>query len=123
MRLVDSSGWLEYLTDGSLADEYANYLGDLDEVLTPTVVLHEVYKWVRRERSEEEALMVAAQVQNSRIAPLSSTIALTAADLGIEHGLAMADSIVYATAIVGRVEIVTSDRDFESLPGVVYLRK
>ena len=123
MRLVDSSGWLEYLTDGSLADEYAHYLGDLDEVLTPTVVLHEVYKWVRRERSEEEALMVAAQVQKSCIAPLSSTIALTAADLSIEHGLAMADSIVYATAVVGGVEVVTSDRDFESLPGVVYLKK
>ena len=123
MNLVDSSGWLEYLTDGLLADEYAHYLEDLDEVLTPTVVLHEVYKWVKRERSEEEALIVAAQLEKSHIAPLSSTIALTAADLGVEHGLAMADSVVYATAVVSDVEIVTSDSDFESLPGVVYLKK
>ena len=122
MRLVDSSGWLEYLTDGPLADLYAQYLEDFNEILTPTVVLHEVYKWVKRERTEEEALIVAAQLQKTEMIPLTNTIALTAADVGLEHGLAMADSIVYATAAVKEVELVTSDSDFDSLPGVVYLK-
>jgi len=121
VKLVDSSGWLEYLTDGPLADKYEEYLADLDQVLTPTVVLHEVYRWVKRERSEEEALLVVAQLEKTHVASLSATVALTAADLGLEHGLAMADSIVYATAAMNGVELVTGDRDFASLPRVVYL--
>ena len=123
MRIVDSSGWVEFLTDGPLAEDYAEHLADPTAVLTPTVVLFEVYKWVRRERGEEEALVVAAQVQKTEMVPLTSTIALTAADLGLELGLAMADAIVYATAAVHEAELITSDRDFAELDGVTYLRK
>jgi predicted nucleic acid-binding protein len=121
MRVVDSSGWLEYLTDGALASAYEDYLCDPDQIITPSVVLFEVYKWVKRERSEEEALVAAAQIEKTRIVPLTSTIALTAADLGLEHRLAMADSIVYATALISQAELVTSDSDFAALPGVAYL--
>ena len=121
MKIVDSSGWLEFLTDGPLAGSYSRYLRRPDRLLTPTVVLFEVYKWVKRQRSEEEALLAAAQLEKPTLAPVTPTVALTAADLGLEHGLAMADSIVYATALLNRVELVTSDGDFESLPGVRYL--
>jgi predicted nucleic acid-binding protein len=50
-------------------------------------------------------------------------IALTAADVGIEHGLAGADAIVFATALTRRAELITSDADFERFPGLTYLRK
>ena len=123
MKLVDSSGWVEFLSDGPLADEYAGHLEDLEEVLTPSVVLFEVYKWVKRERGEEDAFLVAAQIEKTRVLPLTSTIALTAADVSLEHGLAMADAIVYATAAVHQAELVTSDRDFAPLAGVTYLGK
>lgn len=123
MKLVDSSGWIEYLSDGALADEYAQHLSPLDGVVTPTVVLFEVYKWVKRERSEEDALTVAAQLGRTRVVPLSSPIALAAGDLSLVHGLAMADALVYATAIHEGVEVVSSDADFENLPGVLYLRR
>lgn len=123
MKVVDSSGWLEFLTDGPLAGRYSRYLNKLDEVITPSVVLFEVYKWVKRERSEEEALIAAAQIEKTQVVPLTTTVALTAADLGLEHGLAMADSIVYATALLYQADLVTSDRDFSALPRVKYLEK
>jgi hypothetical protein len=44
MRLVDSSGWLEFFTGGPLAGAYAEHLADLSHVITPTVVLYEVYR-------------------------------------------------------------------------------
>lgn len=44
MLLVDSSGWLEYFTDGPLALEYSKYLKDPTKIVTPTIVLYEVYK-------------------------------------------------------------------------------
>lgn len=123
MTLVDSSGWLEFFGDGSLADKYAAYLSETDQVVTPTIVLYEVYRWIKRQRTEEDALVAAAQMQKTRIEPLTETVALTAADLGLEHGLAMADAIVYATALLRSTELVTSDRDFADLPGVTYIEK
>ena len=67
--------------------------------------------------------MAVAQLDKSVVVPLTSTIALTAADLGLEHGLAMADAVVYATGLLNEAPVVTSDRDFEGLPGVVYIAR
>jgi len=123
MILVDSSGWLEFFADGPLAVEYERYLSKTSSIVTPTVVLHEVYKVIKRERGEEDALVAAAQMSQTRLVPLTDSLALTAADLGLEHKLAMADSIVYATAQSLGAELVTSDADFSALPGVTYLSK
>jgi toxin FitB len=125
--LVDSSGWLKFFTDGPLAEKYAPYLSDLSQILTPAVVLYEVYKKVRRELGEEDALVAAAQLKKTRIIPLTDKIAMRAAELSLEHHLAMADAMVYATAMLHGVLLVTSDSDFAPdsvpLPGVVYYEK
>lgn len=118
MILVDSSGWLELLTDGPQADEYAVALADPSSVLTPTIVLYEVYRWVRRERDEQAALLVAGQLTRSQVVNVNQTIALTAADYSLQHGLAMADAFVYATGRVHDAVVMTSDTDFENLEGV-----
>ena len=123
MTLVDSSGWLEFFTEGILAGEYAPYLKDLKQVVTPTIVLYEVYKVIKRQRSEEAALAAAAQMGKTRVVPLTDAIALTAADVGLTHRLAMADSIVYATALAEGATLVTSDADLAELPSVTYLKK
>ncbi len=123
MILIDSSGWLEFFTDGPVAEAYEPFLVDLGDIVTPTVVLYEVYKWVKRERNAEDALTVVSQLEKTLVAPLTSTIALTAADLSIEHRIAMADALVYASARAYGAQLVTSDSDFASLPGVTYLEK
>jgi predicted nucleic acid-binding protein len=121
--LVDSSGWIEFFTGGSQAARYAPYLTEPSQVITPTVVVYEVYKIIKRERTEEEALLAVAQIQKTQLVHLTATIALDAADLSLEHGLAMADSIVYATAKTHQAELVTSDSDLRGLPGVTYVPK
>ena len=121
MILVDSSGWIDFFTDGGNAAKYGSYLEKPSEVVTPTIVLYEVYKLVKRERTEEEALLAAAQIQKTRIVPLSDSLALAAADVSLEFRLAMADSIVYATARAEDAELVTSDSDLRNLPGVTFL--
>jgi len=121
--LVDSSGWIEYFTDGALADQFAHYLESPAEVVTPTIVIFEVYRVIRRQRSEEVATAAVAQMQKTSVVELDQFLALTAADASIEHGLAMADAIVYATAQVKGVDLVTTDADFEGLSGArVYSR-
>jgi predicted nucleic acid-binding protein len=121
--LVDSSGWIEYFTDGPLADEFAPFLEDLPNVITPTIVIFEVFRVIRRQRTEEEAIEAAAQMQKTSVVDLDQFLTLTAADLSIEHGLAMADAIVYATAQVNEAEMVTADSDFEGLEDVRVFRK
>ena len=121
MILVDSSGWIDFFTDGGNAAKYGSYLEKPSEVVTPTIVLYEVYKLVKRERTEEEALLAAAQIHKTRIVPLSDSLALAAADVSLEFRLAMADSIVYATARAEDAELVTSDGDLRNLPGVTFL--
>ena len=82
-----------------------------------------MYKIVRRERGEEPALVAAAQIQKTHVVSLSAAIALTAADLSLDHRLSLADSVVYATARVHEAELITGDADFEGLPSVVYVAK
>ncbi|MBI3318271.1 MAG: type II toxin-antitoxin system VapC family toxin [Candidatus Omnitrophica bacterium] len=123
MKLIDSSGWLEFFTDGPLAQTYASYLKNPHEIVTPSVVLYEVYKVIKRLRTEEEALAAAAQIGKTRLVPLDDQVALTAADVSLTHRLAMADSIIYATALMLGATLVTSDGDLAELPGVTYLKK
>jgi len=120
--LLDSSGWIEFFTGGPLADRYAAYLTPRYHVITPTVVLYEVYKKIKRERGEETALLFAGRLNATQVSPLTESIAFLAADLSVRHGLAMADAIVYATAKDQEVQVITGDADLKDLPGVVYVR-
>ncbi|HKO58194.1 MAG TPA: type II toxin-antitoxin system VapC family toxin [Thermoanaerobaculia bacterium] len=123
MIVVDSSGWIEFFTDGPLSNEYATRLRNLHAIVTPVIIVYEVYKRLKRELSEADAVIAVSAMQRTRIVPITSELALTAADLSLEHGLAMADAMILATALTYRAELVTSDGDFESFPGVTYLRK
>lgn len=123
MILVDSSGWVEYFTDGPLADQFAPHLERLEEVVTPTIVMFEVYRIIRRRRSEEEAMRAIAQMQKTSIVDLDQFLALTAADVSVEHGLAMADAIVYATGRVTGAHTVTADADFAGLEDVTVVTR
>lgn len=123
MIVVDSSGWLEFLTDGTLADEYAKRLRQPATVLTPTIVIYEVYKHAKRLLSEEDAVDAVAAMQKTHVVPLTDELALVAADLSLAHKLPMADAIVLATAQAHDADVVTSDADFADIARVVYIPK
>ena len=123
MTLVDTCGWIEWLTEGALADSFASYMQDPAELLVPTTVQYELYKWVKRESDENTALDTIALADDSLVIPLSTDIALVAADLSLSHKLAFADAVIYASARKYNVELVTSDDHFEGLPGVTYFPK
>jgi len=120
--LIDSSGWIHYFTDGRLAKKYGIYLKNPSEIVTPAIVVYEVYKIIKREKGEETAVLIAGQLYATQIIPLSASLALTAADISLNHRLAMADAIVYATALATSAKLMTSDSDLKGLPGVVYLQ-
>jgi predicted nucleic acid-binding protein len=119
--VIDSSGWLQFFGAGTHAEEFAARLRQPANVVTPTLALYEVYKWIKRERSEEEATAAVATMQKTRVIDLTEEIALTAADLSLAHRLAMADAVMLATARLHDAELITTDADFEGIEGVHYL--
>lgn len=120
--LLDSSGWIEFFTGGPLADRYATYLTSRHDIITPTIVLYEVYKKIKRERGEETAILFSGRLHATQVVQLTESIAYLAADMSLRYGLAMADAIVYATARDQSAEVVTGDADLKDLPGVVYVK-
>ena len=120
MILVDSSGWIEHLTDRPLADQFEKRLATAD-LLVPTVVVYEVYKFLRRETSLDAAERAVVLMQERHVVPLDEQVAIEAADFSLEHGLAMADAVVYATARHHDATLVTMDEDFRELPGTEVL--
>lgn len=121
MKVIDSSVWLELVTDGPLAARCAEHLADLAEVVTPTVVLFEVYRVLRRQGRERAALRTVGEMEYTRFVALGPHVAITAADLSIDHGLAAVDALVYAVARLEGCELITADVDFRGLPGVTLI--
>ncbi|MFO8031873.1 MAG: type II toxin-antitoxin system VapC family toxin [Desulfohalobiaceae bacterium] len=121
MYIVDSCGWLEWLTDGNLAETYAQYLTEVERILIPSIVLYEVYKVLKREVGEEKALLAISYMKRATIVPLDDNLAIKAADTALLHNLAMADAVIYATAQIHEAPLYTSDVDFRGLPLVQWL--
>lgn len=72
--------------------------------------------------SEERALEAVSALRRATIAPVDEPLALEAADLSLAHGLAMADSLVYATARRFGATLVTGGADFDDLPDTVVIQ-
>lgn len=123
MHVVDTCGWIEWLTDGELADNFAPFLADSANLVVPALVQFELYKWCLREKDEAAALDVIGITETCLVRPLDTRIALSAADISARNKLAMADAVVYATALAAGGELLTSDAHFEDLPGVSYWQK
>ncbi|MDQ7076223.1 MAG: type II toxin-antitoxin system VapC family toxin [Gammaproteobacteria bacterium] len=89
----------------------------------PASVQFELYKWVCREVSESNALEVIGLTEQGCVVPLSTSIAVLAADFARQKGLSFADAIIYATAHHSKNILVTSDAHFKGLDGVEYFVK
>ena len=127
MNVVDSCGWLEYLGDGPNASDYARVLTDPTgpaNLLLPSICLQEVFKLTLREMGPERADSVAALLRaKAQVVSHDAALALKAGFLGQQHGLALADSIIYATALEHRATLWTQDAAFKGLPGVHFVTK
>ena len=123
MIIVDSCGWLEWFTDSKLANNYEKFLADQDNILMPAIILYEVYKILKREVGEEKALLAAGYMKNLSVISLDETLALAAADVAFQEGLAMADAMIVAAARSNNCKIITSDADLKDQSEVVYIPK
>ena len=122
MWVLDSSVWVEFYGGGPLAGECLRYVTKEREIVTPVQVLYEVYRWARRHGGDASAMEIVSHLEFTRFVPADVTTAIVAVDMSLDHGLAAADAMIYATARLQRCELVTTDGDFGGLPGVTLLQ-
>lgn len=122
--LIDSYGWIEYFCEGKLANKYAKYVEKAGKknYFTPTIIIYEVYKQIKKNVNEEKALEAIANIMNcTTIVDLDYSIALEAGDANIEQGLGMADAIIKKTAKKYDAMIITSDEHFKKMEKVIFI--
>ncbi|MCC5863296.1 MAG: type II toxin-antitoxin system VapC family toxin [Gammaproteobacteria bacterium] len=123
MNLVDSSGWIEYLVGGDGASFFSEPIESPQTLLVPTLSLFEVYRHLLRNLGRDDALRVIAAMRRGSVVELDDRVALDAAELSVATRLAMADSIMLATARAHGALFWTQDADFDGLEGVRLRRK
>jgi predicted nucleic acid-binding protein len=121
--VVDSSAWIEYVTDGPNADFFAPAIEEPEQLIVPSITILEVFRWVLRERGESDALQTAALMSQGEVVDLDATLAMLSARLGLQHRLPLADSVVLATAHAFDATLWTQDADFDGVPGVQFRAK
>jgi len=123
MNIVDSSGWLEYFAEGENASFFAPVIEKTDQLIVPVICLYEVFKRLIAQRGKTDALVRIGDMHQGQIAELTSPIALQAAKFSVDLKIAMADSIILATANAFDAILWTQDADFANVEGVNYIKK
>lgn len=123
MNVVDSSGWVEYFTKGTNARFFIPPIQDTENLMVPSICIYEVFKRLLLEMGEENALQAVGIMSYGREVELNRKIAIDAAQISIDLKLAMADSIILATARAHDATLWTQDTHFKGMDGVKYIEK
>jgi len=123
VNVVDTSAWLEYFGDGPNASEFAQAIEAPEELVVPTLTAFEVFKRTCEIADEASALDAIAVMLQGEVVDLNSALSLDAARISLDTGLAMADSIILATARSSEAVLWTQDAHFEGLVGVEFRPK
>ena len=119
--LVDSSGWVEFMGDGPLAEKFAPYFEREERLIVPAIVLYEVYKKLLSAQGSSAADRFLSAALRTRVVPIDERLALLAARISLDRHLAMADAMIYATALAAGAQLVTSDAHFRGLADVTII--
>jgi predicted nucleic acid-binding protein len=118
----EAAEWLEYLTADTKKPLFEPYLVDTTKTLiVPTIVLYEVRKKLLVEQQKTAADWFVSEALRHTVVPLDERIALDAANNSIQFRIALADAIIYTTAVVENAWLVTGDAHVGNVPNVTIL--
>jgi len=120
--LVDSSGWLEAMTGDANGPKFEPFLMREPEIVVPTIVIYEVCKILNRNQDQTMTARFISHALRCCVVPLDEHLAMGAANASAQYKLAMADAIIYATALREGTRLVTGDAAFQGLPGVTLIQ-
>jgi predicted nucleic acid-binding protein len=123
MRVDDTSAWIEWLLGTALGKRLEPELPSNDEWIVPTIVQYELMRASIRALSKAQADAALAFSKKLAVRQLDTDWAVDAADYAARHSLAMADAVIYATAMNAVADLLTCDANFANLPDVVHFAK
>ena len=122
MRVIDTSAWIEWLLGTALGRRLEPELPWNDEWIVPRIVQSELMRASILALSKAQADAALAFSNKLAVRQLDTGLAVAAADYAARHSLAMADAIIYATAMNAGADLLTCDAHFANLPGVLFAK-
>ena len=118
-ELIDSSLWVDYLINGN----HRNLIEAEKRLLLATISIIEIWKKLNKLKiSKKEARQKIDYVkEKSILINLDEKIAEKASQLIVEKEVHLADSVVYASALLNNATLTTLDNDFRGLKSVKIL--
>ena len=115
-NLIDSSLWIDYLVNGN----FKEIIETEEKLLLATISIIEIKKKLSKLKIPNKEINDKMHFikKQSIIIDLDEKIADKASELVIEKNLPIADSIVYASALIHNAILLTLDNDFRSLNNV-----
>ena len=123
MNLVDSSALIEYFMGTAAGMRFALVIEDRARLVVPSVVIYEVTKRLCKVLGQDAADTALTELLTATVIPLDTKLAISAARISAQRNLAMANSIIYATAEAHSATLWTQDEHFKNLPNVRYFQK
>jgi predicted nucleic acid-binding protein len=126
--VIDSYAWIEYFIGTKAGEKAKPIIEGTEEKITPTICLSEVYAKTLRVENQELAEKQRIFIkEKSALAPLDEITAVKAAMLTSKlkteiPGWGLADSIVYANALIKKAEVITGDEHFKKLKNVTFIK-
>lgn len=118
-KLVDSSVWIAYLTK----NKFGEVIDNEQSLFLSAISLFEIRKKFLKDKIPKAEVNDKINFVKSKsiILPVTDKIAENAAEISVENEIPSADSIIYATALVNNIKLVTLDNDFRGLKDVEIL--
>jgi predicted nucleic acid-binding protein len=126
--VIDSYAWIEYFMGTEAGEKAKPIIESSEEKITPTICLAEVYAKTLKVESQELAERQRVFIkEKSALATLDEPIAVESAKVQTKmkkeiDGWGLVDSIVYATALLKKAEVVTGDEHFKKLKNVLFIK-
>ena len=126
--VIDSYAWLEYFMGTKAGEKIKEIIENSEEKLTPTICLAEVYsKTLKVDNPELAEKQKSFIKERSALVHLDELIVIESAKQNFQQrkeiaGWGLADSIVYATALVKKAAVLTGDEHFKKLENVVFVK-
>jgi predicted nucleic acid-binding protein len=121
--LIDSWAWVEFFAGTRMGEEVRTYVMNEDqEIIISSINLAEIYR-LALDRFDELTAEKRRRAMISRcyLIPVDEEIAVLGARFRHERDWGLGDALIYATAIREGAEVLTGDRHFKGLSGVIFL--
>jgi predicted nucleic acid-binding protein len=124
LHVIDSSCWIEFFKGSTLGGWVRETIKTEKDILVPTLSIYEVHRFLTKQNlTAAQMQQVIGLMQRGQVIDLTATRALTASSTASQYKLAMADAVMYSTALEFGATFWTFDVDYKGLPSVKYKAK